>query len=313
MSPPKKKIDRDSFFLCRIIGNDLVPRHQPGQARENLQFILENEPALKGCQKSWIVNRIVDDAERSAIIRMLDDWKQDYTVIPFDLPAYRKIGLDTARAPAGFERPEAQLHIEPRKRLSILAAMRTSKINAAIGINAARNRALSYGRGKAHWILPWDGGCFLTSPGWEEIFETVQNRNRLSYFLVPTARIETNAALLADACVPPANDEPQIVFRHDAREKFDERYPYGHLDKVELLLRLDAPGKWKDWPRASWDLPRPKPCADAGKFVTTGWVARLSSGRTAQDVGQASTVLRVEARAQAIVDFIERLDGRKEN
>ena len=53
------------FLLIRIIGNDLEPRHRAGQSRDNLRFILENEPPLPGCGKRFVLNRIVDAAEEA--------------------------------------------------------------------------------------------------------------------------------------------------------------------------------------------------------------------------------------------------------
>src|SRR5690606_6324998 len=67
----------DTFVLYRIIGNDLYPRHKKGQSRENLQFILENEPQLDGCEKRWVVNRIIDKDEERAIIELLKKHNQE--------------------------------------------------------------------------------------------------------------------------------------------------------------------------------------------------------------------------------------------
>lgn len=309
MPPPKKKVDPESFFLCRIVGNDLVPRHTPGQSRKNMEFILENEEPFESCTKFWIVNRIVDDAERNRIIRLLEDRRQAYDVIPFDLTAYAKADLDTTRIPPGLDKPAALLNLDNRQRLAFQAAIRTSKINAAIGVNATRNMAISLGRTKARWILPWDGNCFVTPAGWRQIRQTVLNRQRLPYFIVPMARTTDNSTLLDPGFQPDAKEEPQIVFRNDAHEKFDERYAYGHLDKIELLLRLNVPGRWHSWPRTAWDLPRSKSSPDKGKFATAGWVARLASGRDSQEVGKTSSTLRAEARTRAILDFIARLDA----
>ena len=58
----------DTFMLVRIIGNDLEPRHRKGQSFDNALFILNNEPACEGCEKFWIVNRIVDADEEARII-----------------------------------------------------------------------------------------------------------------------------------------------------------------------------------------------------------------------------------------------------
>ena len=61
----------DSFALCRIIGNDLTPRHRKGQSHDNVRFILENEPPLDGCRKLWLVNRIADPEEEARILALL--------------------------------------------------------------------------------------------------------------------------------------------------------------------------------------------------------------------------------------------------
>ena len=58
------------FTLYRVIGNDLWPRHRVGQSRENVSWILEHEPELPGCEKRWVVNRIVDPSEEEAILRL---------------------------------------------------------------------------------------------------------------------------------------------------------------------------------------------------------------------------------------------------
>jgi hypothetical protein len=62
----------ETFVLYRIIGNDLVPRHSKGQSRQNLAFMLEHEPELKDCEKRFVVNRIVDPKEESAILKLLE-------------------------------------------------------------------------------------------------------------------------------------------------------------------------------------------------------------------------------------------------
>jgi hypothetical protein len=65
-------VDRvpDRFCLYRIVGNDLVPRHAPGQSLANVRFILEHETELEGCEKHWILNRIVDPREEERLIEL---------------------------------------------------------------------------------------------------------------------------------------------------------------------------------------------------------------------------------------------------
>lgn len=306
MAPPKKKIDPGSFFLCRIVGNDLVPRHRKGQTRDNMAFILENEPSLEGCEKFWIVNRIVDDGERTAITDLLDRWGQNYISVPFVLSEYAKAQPDYSRVPAGFDKSSEMIRLSPRQRLLAQTAVRSHKINAAINQNEARNAALKIGRQHARWVLPWDGGCFLTSRAWSEIRNIVLKRERLPYFIVPMARIANNDDVLQESFRPETPEEPQIIFRNDARETFNERFYYGHREKIEMLWRLGVPGAWDGWAQSPLHLPRPKLCGDAGKFAAAGWVARLSAGH---DIASAAASLsREDARAQALITFIDNLD-----
>ena len=92
----------DTFVLYRVIGNDLYPRHKKGQSRENVKFILDNEPALESCEKRWVVNRIIDAQEEAAIIAMLKEREQAYLHIPFERDAYRRVPWDFESFPPGF-------------------------------------------------------------------------------------------------------------------------------------------------------------------------------------------------------------------
>src|SRR5690606_29801748 len=124
----------------------------------------------------------------------------------------------------------------------------------------------------------WDGNCFVKAEAWREIVLAVTSRPHLKYFVVPMARVTDNALLLHEGFAPTPVEEPQIVFRCDAQEKFDEAYPYGRRPKVELFWRLGIPGKWDQWKDDPWDLKRGSRSSEAGQFGEASWVARLSSG-----------------------------------
>src|SRR5690606_385537 len=81
----------DTFVLYRIIGNDLPPRHRVGQSIDNLRFILDHEPELPGCEKRFVVNRIVDPAAEKEIIGLLEERGMPYLHIPFVPDEYRKV------------------------------------------------------------------------------------------------------------------------------------------------------------------------------------------------------------------------------
>lgn len=299
------------FVLYRIIGNDLWPRHRVGQSRENLAWILEHEPELPGCEKRWVVNRIVDPGEEEAILRILEQAGQEYVHIPFRWKEYRAVGWDIFGVP-----PEYVPGARGFRQLSelmqgrVLMRLYRQKNNYVMNNNGARNTALEDGRRRAEWVLPWDGNCFLTREAWSEIAEGVRAQPERPYHIVPMARITRNEDLLHEAFRPEAKEEPQIVFRQDAGEAFDEAFYYGRRPKVELLWRLGVKGPWDDWPREPWDLEFPEFAEEAGCYTECGWVARLFSGRADHEVSKGDEAFqrRGLARIEAIGSMLERVD-----
>jgi hypothetical protein len=301
----------DNFVLYRILGNDLEPRHRKGQTRSNLGLILAHEPPLEGCEKRWIVNRIVDPEEEGLILDLLEHSGQPYTRIPFDLETYGRIGWEgRGFSEEGFFLSEAfrQLSGDLKARAEVHA--RTAKNLYVMNNNGGRNAALQDGRSVAKWILPWDGNCFLTQSAWAEIRAAVTAQPYLKYFTVPMLRVANNEDLLRDRATHPAIDEPQLIFRRDAAEIFDEAFPYGRRPKVEMLLRLGVPGPWSGWSSDPWDLPAPAPSAEAGQFAEAGWVGRLESGRADLEKGGNGAVLRGLSRSDAIVTALDALDAK---
>lgn len=299
----------ETFCLLRVVGNDLVPRHSKGQSRDNVAFTLEHEPAFEGCTKLWVLNRIFDTEEEAAIIRLMESHGQAYHRIPFDLATYARQPWDVA----GLPEPTRKLlgsddEASARQRLRLATVIRRSKSNYAINNNGARNVALTLGRAMAKWVLPWDGNCFLTEAAWMGIRDGIGHRPFLPYFVVPMVRITDNAMVVREGYKPGRHEEPQIIFRRDAREMFDERYPYGHRPKIELLWRLGVPGVWDHFEVKEHELPRPVLCPEAGQVGSAGWVARLNSGKPTLEVGRKSGSRRGVARDEAIVAFLDMLD-----
>ena len=299
------------FVLYRIVGNDLWPRHRVGQSRENVGWILEHEPELAGCEKRWVVNRIVDPGEEEAILRLLEEAGQQYVHIPFRWDEYRAVGWDVCGVP-----PEYAPGTRGFRQLSelmqgrVLMRLYRHKNNYVMNNNGARNVALQDGRGRAKWVLPWDGNCFATREAWDEIVEGVRSRPERPYHIVPMARITRNEDLLHDGFRPEALEEPQIVFRQDARESFDEEFFYGRRPKVELLWRLGVKGPWDDWRREPWDLDFPAFADEAGCYTECGWVARLFSGRAEHEVSKGDKAFQSRglARIDAVGAMLERVD-----
>ncbi|CAN7678872.1 alginate lyase family protein [Mesorhizobium caraganae] len=301
---------KDSFMLVRIIGNDLEPRHRKGQSFDNASFILDNEPAFPDCDKFWIVNRIADPDEEARIVRLLEGRGQSFVRIPFDLEAYGRIAWDIDRLAAKqlrFSGKSGQsAELTPARYETLI---RHSKNRYLMNNNGARNQALEIARTRAKWLMPWDGNCYLTEQAFRQIRGAIEARPYLPYVIVPMARIVENLALLDENFKPPATEEPQIIFRTDTTELFDETYPYGRRPKVEMLWRLGIPGLWDRFRDDPWDFPRPPPSADSGLFQTAGWVARLDSGRAHLEIGRAGFVARSFSRDEAIIAMLDRCDA----
>ena len=309
-SPVSK--EPDTFVLYRIIGNDLPPRHQSGQSLANLRFILENEPVLPRCEKRWVVNRITDPAVDAGILDLLRAHHQPVLHLPFVAADYARILIDLDCLPSRdflSSRRFARLNAKNRNRL--LGAVHRPKNLYVMNNNGARNASLAEGRARAKWVLPFDGNCFFTACAWNQLVADVTAKPWLKYFAVPMARLLDNQPLLSDPTfVPPANDEPQLLFRRDAAESFNQAFPYGRRPKVELFWRLGIPGPWDYWTDFAWDQPRRPLSPEAFQFGVASWVARLFSGVGRLEIkSRHSPSHRGLARQEAILTLLGQLDA----
>lgn len=301
---------KNSFMFVRIIGNDLEPRHRKGQSYDNVQFILDHEPEFPDCEKFWIVNRIVDPGEEARIVDLLQSRGQSFHKIAFELGAYRQVPWNTDRLATNESRfTNADNRTDGQNTARYETHLRHRKNLYVMNANTARNAALELARGRARWLLPWDGNCFLTQSAFEAIRSAIERNPYFRYVIVPMARIVDNALLLDETFSPAADEEPQIVFRSDTVELFDERYGYGRRPKIEMLWRLGVPGSWDRFRDDAWDFPRPSLAEDAGLFQSAGWVARLDSGRSHLEIGRAGYRARLGKRDEAIVAVIDRCDA----
>ena len=304
----------DTFALVRIIGNDLVPRHAKGQSRENLRFVLANEPDLQDCTKLWIVNRIFDPEERVAILKLLEDHGQSYTEIPFDNAEYRRIGWDFETLPSqGYLASREFQDLGPLEKDRVRTALYRLKNLYVMNNNGARNAAVEAGLATgAKWVLPWDGNCFLTASAWKEITGVVRAKPFLRRFAVPMQRMSDNDTLLRDDFTPDPLEEPQLLFRRDAPERFNPDFPYGRRPKVELFWHLGITGAWDRWRDDPWEMRRREKSPEAGQYDVAGWVARMYSGMKAlEQQGDISSFKnRGRIRQEAIVAAIDHIDAR---
>jgi hypothetical protein len=302
----------DSFVLYRIIGNDLYPLHARNQSYRNLQFVLENEPELPGCEKRWVVNRFVDQEQERAVIALLEAHRQQYQVIPFVEEEYRRIGFDLDCADPDFFASKRFKTLPALTRARAVVAAYRLKNNYVMNNNGARNAALREGRDRANWILPFDGNVFVTEAGWEAIRRDVLYSAQLQYFVVPMTWIESNSLLLDPGFVPNPIDEPQMLFRRDAEQEFDDRFPYGRRPKVEMFWRLGIPGDWDRWQDDPWDIARPTTLPI--HVGTAGWVARMCSGLDSTALEDTTTFkerarFKSRVRLEAILSTLRCLDA----
>eukprot|EP01134_Creolimax_fragrantissima_P000984 CFRG0984T1 len=257
-----------TYLYYRTIGNDLPPRHGIGQTYENVKFILENEKEFENVEKRWIVNRIARREEEVKVLGLLDEHKQTYIHIPIVLEDYAKIPMwyDLLANTKDILRNPLNLYVMHN--------------------NGARNVMLTDGiESGAKWILPFDGNCFMTEKAWTLIANGIKKFGKDNkYFTVPMVRLLSNDDLFDPEFEPNAKEEPQIIFRNDSKERFNENMRYGRRPKVEMLWRLRVPGPWDKWPQRAgvWEKPTWKKTEDGPTMnhpvPEIGWIPRLFSG-----------------------------------
>lgn len=236
--------------VCRVIGNDLFPRHQPGHALSNLRIILSKEENPCGWRKLFILNRIVDQNLQSEAIRLIHSAGHDFAIIEFDPDAYRSLrynphllgGLDYFTSPEFAAKDDFTSN---RERLWACG----DKIRYLMNVNGARNRGLTAGRETSDWILVLDGSCIITDHAMVTLQSNVDAAPFAPYLIIPMRRLTASYDSKSVDSSPSNQEEPQIAFHRDAVERFDENYPYGLRDKTTLLHRLGVPGPWDAWPK----------------------------------------------------------------
>ncbi|KAM0793454.1 hypothetical protein ACM66B_000897 [Microbotryomycetes sp. NB124-2] len=201
-------------------------------------------------------------------------WHEDYPEQPWQPP---QPGQEWDGQIVTAEESEriARRHDERRTlaRLRALDWVYHEKNLYAMNNNGGRNFALHHGRSLPHarWVLPLDGNSFLTPAAMHSIIRTLsisgEGPYASRYLIIPMARLLNNNDVKANnsisllprdhsheggsaeadaeanhrtASAPETPEEPQIGFRYDSTEDFQEAMRYGRRSKLELLWRLGA-------------------------------------------------------------------------
>jgi len=297
--------------VCRIIGNDLFPRHSRGQALANLRTILREESNPFGWDKLFVLNRIVDARVLEAAVAEIQAAGHAVEVIPFDSETYRSLryrpdlfgGRSYFRSSDFFAKdPFAQ----DRERIWACG----EKIRYLMNINGARNLALAKGRTSADWTLVLDGSCILPDRVFHALQLEISQAPFVPYVIIPMRRLPAGCDLDEADISPTRKEEPQVAFRSDAIEQFDEAYPYGVRDKTSLLNRLGVPGPWCGWVPLAWHPENPTRSPDRYryKFAPVS-VLRLTSGIANGSLELPSAQMkRYRSRITAIFGTLQVID-----
>lgn len=271
---------RPTVTLCRIIGNDLFPRHRRGQALDNLRTILREESNPFEWNKLFVLNRIVDPSVLQEAVALILAAGHAVEVIPFDPEIYRSLryrpGLFGGTAYFASQRFLAKdSFCQDRERIWACG----EKIRYLMNINGARNVALTIGRTNADWTVVLDGSCIVPQRVFESLQQQISGAPEVPYLIIPMRRLPAGTDLASADITPTTREEPQIAFRADAVEQFDEAYPYGVRDKTSLLNRLGVPGPWCVWAPLAWHPEDAARSPDRHRYkVAPVSVLRLTSG-----------------------------------
>lgn len=246
--------------LFRILGNDLPPRHSPGQTLENLQYQLDNEQEFDDVEKVWVVNRVIDPDMRGKLISALGNRR--FLEIDFNPEVYRQ-----------------QRTFE-------------EKAQYITNNNPARNLCIEQGfLENADIVLPFDGNCFFTPEAWFYARNQIVNNFLSPYFIFPMARCQSYSDLQYPAQIKEMYTcgrlkrhdltEPQIGFGRDHDLRFNPNIRYSMGPKAELLVKLAIPGPWTmGWVDPQQMAQRGMSIHASRNPIYCGWVWRLPSGNS---------------------------------
>ncbi|MFN4141715.1 alginate lyase family protein [Aestuariivirga sp.] len=295
------------FSIFRICGNSLPPRHSPENNIKSVRYILQHEPHFENSTRTWVLNKIADAKEREQILSLLKSNGERYIDLPFDARRHFDTFLDSSGLPlsdkARVLNDDFQVH--PLVQEWVIR----HKSQYLVGINEARNHALSVGRQISTWTLVLDGGVVFSRSGWENFVEAIASAPTARFALIGMRRVydwdEADRFLLEEqeSALGGPVEEPQIAFHSDTEELFDERLRYGHRNKAELISRIGVPGPWTDWKPAPWENLTTLPAPNKGRFIQAGWVVRLPTDGVGTEIDKERFVNRFQGVVNRSLDL----------
>ncbi|KAI3629465.1 hypothetical protein MIR68_012480 [Amoeboaphelidium protococcarum] len=331
-------------ILYRIIGNDLPPRHDVNQSIKNLQFMLKHEELFPHTQKVFVLNRIVNQDIEKQLIKILETHIAEVRLriqkqsrgnvtlhvpqlvrLPFQINEYKKLGqFEYSQLEDDFQYTQSQRSMNNKGKQLLEDYVRSRKNQYLMNNNGARNWCIEDGNTRlvlnlrqAHngWILPLDGNSYITRQAWTELGQCIQDAPRyVDYIIVPMQRVLNNQLLLDSKFIPEPLDEPQVVFRAGASQRFDPDMRYGRRSKVELLWRLGVVSREKQkYSFMPWEKSASSPTVPDRQVMYCSWVARLFSGKAEQEStstkSTTSSRVRSQNRLQGTLNLIQRVDS----
>jgi len=300
---PVRSTKSPEYFLVRAIGNALPPRHDPSRATH------------------WVLNRLADEQVARQFRELLTEFAQSFTELPLQLEEYAKAPFHVVVEDHGVDQVhEDAVGVDQWTKNQNINAVYGSKNRYALGINVARNVMLDIARDSgARWLLPWDQTCFLTREAWGQIKHDLDHAApEQKYFMSFMDRLtEENDVIFKPEFKPQPWEEPQIIFRNDSIERFDEQLRYGQRDKAALLIRLQVSGAWDGWGWSSWEQRRTyantsKDVSGLEAVARTGYVLRLYSGLASgvESNSPSAGFWREMRRAKGVIAMLDSLEDR---
>ena len=235
-------MNKETYLLIRILGNDLCGLHGNNQTIINLEFTLKNEFIFEDTKKMFVLNRIVNKEKKNKIINLLNTYNYDYIDLPFDINEFNKLPK---------ELPDF-LEYKKYDRPNMIKILKDYNLYL-INNNGCRNYCINYGKNNGYkWTFVLDSNSFFTKKAFQDIINNIDNNTE--YLIIPQKRLQdgnlTNNILLSenlDKLNSLPSQEPQIAFKNTSKILFNPNIPYGIQPKAELLKAFNIKGKWDSW------------------------------------------------------------------